>query len=276
MLFSTGIAQSADSTADAERRAKLNDITSRVRAGDYSALEEVSTVPTKFAVPYLMFWMQHSKSGNPQFDAAVQAIRNVPGYADWFRQEIEKSLALGVIPVNDYPILGAIGTLEMAAAVAPYLFDGRLFETEHENRPESPCGFAMMALTTMKLTDAPKEILPMSARLIAWQKWAIEKGFVPKEWSSKVGAPKWLIEMDPAWGTPTPTPSATATPQPAQSAIPSSQSAAANEAQQAAATSAMPESSPVVEKQKQWPKWAAAIIAIVGIPATIIYRKRQK
>ena len=57
------------------------------------------------------------------------------------------------------------------------------------------CGAAEMALEAMKFPDAPKLPIPTtsSEALIAWQKWAIAKGFVPKNWSSRVGAPAWLL-----------------------------------------------------------------------------------
>ena len=192
ILLSAELAQSADS--DTARRAKLDNITSRVRAGDASALKEVSTVPAEFAVPYLMFWIKNSSSGKPQYEEAMKALKNVSGVVDYLKQEIEDTLAKGLFPRYNFIALGEIGTPEVAVVVAPYLFDDRQFELGH--RRSVPAISAVVALKKMKFADAPQTETTNSRALIAWQKWAIAKGLVPKDWNSKVGAPKWMLEKE--------------------------------------------------------------------------------
>jgi hypothetical protein len=192
------IAQSTDTILRSEDE-KLDNITSRVRSGDYSALNEVSAFPAPIAVPYLEFWMRPLSTGQ-QRAAASEALGQVQGYADYIQQDMGKTTAEGVVPVSDFGLLEAIGTPEAAAVVAPYLFDFKtITPQEGDLMGDSNLFEALDTLTQMKLPGAPPPQSPQmshSAYLIEWQRWAISKGFVPKEWSSRVGAPAWLARMD--------------------------------------------------------------------------------
>jgi hypothetical protein len=214
----SGALVSAQTTSNLEKQAldaKLNNIGARVDAGDYSAFSEATKLPTATALRFLyILYDRRAKSDTRRDEAAIEAMRNVPGYADYLRQDMAKIVAQGGIPGADFKILETIDTPEAAAVAAPYLFDPRLITLNKGEPPDTIAGWAETILKRMNLPDAPKLGLqtPNSVVLVEWQKWAIAKGYVPKDWSSRVGAPAWLLKMD-AWRPPTPTPLPTRPPQ---------------------------------------------------------------
>jgi len=210
LLISTGLAQSTiPDSVSVNDRAKLNSISDHVDSGDYNALYEAAEMPASVAVPYLEFWTGLGRTPQ-QHEAAVEALRNVQGYADYLRSDMSGITASGYIPSKDFEILELIGTEPAAAVVAPYLFDfNTIVAPSGDLAGDSNLAEALYTLNRMKLSYAPSPV-PIglhsdSEELIAWQKWAIAKGFVPKEWTSRVGAPAWLLGME-AWKPPTPTP----------------------------------------------------------------------
>jgi len=216
-------------SASPSETATLNSISDRVHSGDYSALHEAAKMPASVSIPYLYMWAGHGND-SPQHEIADQALRQVQGAVDYLRQDMSSTFSQGLVPVNDFEILGMIGTPEAAAVVAPYLFDPRLIDVNKDGRPYDVCAFAEGALEKMGFPDAPKNGLltpdvSNSAVLIEWQKWAIAKGFAPKGFSARVGAPAWMLRWD-AMDRPVPTPVATKTPQSIQTTIPSSSIAA--------------------------------------------------
>jgi hypothetical protein len=213
LLIASGFSQTTGSVSEGDR-AKfdniLDDVTGRVRGGDYKALNETAAMPASIAVPYLQFWTA-PRNGPALSNAAGAALSNVQGYAEYFRQDMARIVAQGSIPGDDFIALGCIGTQEAAEVVAPYLFDTTLITLNPGEPPDTLAGWAETILEQMKLSDAPKLGVPTpsAVALVAWQKWAISKGFVPKDWTSRVGAPDWMRRMD-AWKPPQTPPAAVA------------------------------------------------------------------
>jgi len=180
--------------------AKMQKIGERVANGDYTAFSDATKLPTATAIQFLYILYNRSGKTDPTRDeAAIDALRSVPGYADYFQQNMATMTAHGEVPVSDFEILKLIGTPEAASVIAPYLFDFKTTSPpDRDLAGESNVGDALWALKQMNLPDAPKtpSEASNSVVLVAWQRWAIEKGFVPKEWSSRIGAPAWLLRMD--------------------------------------------------------------------------------
>lgn len=196
----------AYSTTPTEQ-SELSGITSRVYAGDYSALSEVAKMPASVAVPYLYWWTGRNPN-QQQREIIRNALRQVQGYANYLQQDMANASSEGVVPVYDFDILQDIGTPKAAAVVAPYLFDFKtITPPDRDLAGESNVGDAVWTLQQMKLPDAPNfsPQTPNSTVLVAWQRWAIAKGFVPESWISRVGAPIWLKELD-AYGESAPAP----------------------------------------------------------------------
>jgi len=196
----------------------LDSISQRVRSGDYKALFEAAKLPPEIAIPYISQWGTDGPGPRPPSDSVVRAaLIQVHGYADYIKADIAKAGAVappykGMVPWYDFETLSLISTPEAAAIVAPYLFDFQM-----RGEPPSPgsfcgtstldanCDGAVSSLELMNWGDAPAgEFSQMdnSAILIAWQKWAISKGYVPKDWSSRVQAPAWMLQMEAFGRTP--------------------------------------------------------------------------
>jgi hypothetical protein len=186
-------------SASPTQQTELDNITQRVYSGDYNALYDSAKMPAPIAVPYLYFWVRNG--GNPSVprDEVVSgALRKVQGYAAYLQQDIAKGIAAGGVASDDFEILGLIGTPDAAAVAAPYLFDSKVYIDNNGETWDNACGAAINALSSMNLPGAPKGTpltpgLRNSVLLVEWQKWAIAKGLVPKEWSSRVGAPAWML-----------------------------------------------------------------------------------
>jgi hypothetical protein len=197
---------------------KLASISQRIRAGDNNALFEAAKLPAEISIPYISRWAIGGPGAGPLSNQIVSvALRQVQGYADYLKEDMSVNTAQGSVPVDDFEILEVIGTPEAAAIAAPYLFD---FKT---NRPQegdlagdSNVGEALYTLDRMKLVGAPPpqpDEMSNAAYLVEWQKWAISKGYVPNGWASKIGAPKWMLQLDVAEGlTHTPVAAVTANP----------------------------------------------------------------
>jgi len=198
VLLASTTPASPDSTP-ANENARLSEITNRVFAGKYDALYEVTQMPPAIAIPYLYKWTRYRGGDKPEeYETANKALQMVDGWAGYLRADIAKILAQGGVPGRDFEIIEAIGTLEAAAVAAPYLFDSRRITMNEGEPPDSLVGWAATKLTRMKLPDAPKAspYIRSAVTLVEWQRWAIAKGLVPKEWSSRVGAPAWWLERD--------------------------------------------------------------------------------
>lgn len=278
LLTLAGLGQSTNSIT-ASDKAALDNITSRVRTGNYNALNEAATMPASIAVPYLQSWTA-PRNGPQLSKAAGEAISNVSGYADYFRQDMANIVAQGRIPGDDFIALASIGTPEAAAVAAPYLFDGRLISVNQGEPPDSIDGWAETILEQMRLPDAPKldPTTPSSAALIAWQKWAIAKSFVPQSWNSKVGAPAWMLRMD-AWKPPAPATLAAKSPQqltqtavPSPSITPSSSVPSNTPSQSPSAASSVIE---ITSSKSTLPIWGSVVLVLLVIGGVVmVLRKR--
>ncbi len=193
----SGVDRAFPEFASPAQKAILNSVSKRVYSGDVNAMREAAKLPPAVALPYLYVWTDSSNTSQGK-DAAVAALRDVQGYADYLKLDIAKGIAQGGVPGDDFEILGLIATPEAAAVAAPYLFDAKIYIEDNDGTWDNACGAAILALISMNLPGAPKGTSPVpgywnSAVLVEWQKWAIEKGYVPKDWISRVGAPAWLL-----------------------------------------------------------------------------------
>lgn len=220
-LFSVGFvaisflgqaAFSQSASLSGEEQSKLDGITQRVRSGDYKALFEASTFPPEIAVPYISSWGQNDLSPRPPKDAFIgAALKKAPGAIEYIKRDIAGSSPSsgGLVPWYAFDTLSLMSTPEAEAVIAPYLFDLEMRTPPGATDPkDSNCGTtltdancdgAVLSLERMNLWDAPYgEYSPTdnSVILIAWQRWAIAKGFVPKAWSAKVKAPDWMLNVE--------------------------------------------------------------------------------
>jgi hypothetical protein len=196
--------------------AELASITDRVNGGDASALLEANKLPPPAAVPYLVWWAKLNRTPQEK-EIAVGALGARQEDINYIQNELEAATAKGDMLVDDFEILGLIDTPQSAAVVAPYLFDFKTnLPQEGDLAGDSNVGEAVYTLARMKLAGAPPpqpDEMSNAAYLVEWQKWAISKGYVPSGWASKIGAPKWMLQLDVAEGlTHTPVAAVTANP----------------------------------------------------------------
>ena len=174
-------------------------------------------------------------------------------------------------------IIAAIGTPEAAAVVAPYLFDFTTIPDDGDMLASMTAISATLALGRMNLPGAPRPRKPDSYKtedIIAWQQWAVTKGWVPKEWSAKVGAGetiRQLLQIErSALTQPNSASPAVITPPPVTSEAPPSVAPAlpANPAAPTLKPSMEPKKAPI------WP-WAAGLVALGVILALIAKNRRS-
>jgi len=208
------VERSFPSSATASEKAILDNITDQVNSGNINALYDTAQVRTPVAIQYLYLWIGFGRTPQQERTAAA-AMAQLSGYADYLQQDIADASSQGEVSGIDFEILGMIGTTAAAKVAAPYLFDQRTisYGTPSGLKPgETPvdipqvdnfCGAAKLALEQMNLPGSPKITPDMSnsAEVVAWQKWVIAQGLVPKEWESRVGAPEWLLRLDAAEAT---------------------------------------------------------------------------
>lgn len=195
LYFSVRTVQEAKSrdTPTAEQQATLNNLSRRVEAGDYAALEETAKLPAAVAIRYLMMWLRWDYN-LARTDALKSAFRAIPGYADYLAKALADETADNPNAERAFEALELIATPEAAAVVAPYLFDHKKrVGGGNSSRDEWNIENAAFTLSAMGLPDGPTHrpalIDPSSDLIVAWQLWALQKGYVPKEWSNQLGVP---------------------------------------------------------------------------------------
>ena len=198
LISAACLAQPPQATSENDpNREKAGQLYRRVyRDRDYSAFLEAGQLPANISIPFLF---QAAEAG-PDPEAkhkAMEALKNLHGFKEDFQRTIATMADKEQDPGQEFQMLTAIGTLEAAEVIAPYLFDFR--GVFYENIPVSIYNFnAAWALGRMRFGDAPTPKRPEKYGpddRIAWQKWAIAHGMVPKEWDSRVGVPEWQYKM---------------------------------------------------------------------------------
>lgn len=199
-LLFLGSALSAEVGAKESResqQARLQEIGERALDGnDPQALAEAATLPRDIAIPFLSryLWSYEDQKG-AYFDAARRAMMNIPGYEKYFADKLAAASRRGGVDNETFDLLSLIGTPEAAAVVAPYLFDFSMTPGDGHIRAEVNAASAAWALGKMNLGDAPaRPGFHGSAGMIAWQKWAIGKGLVPR--TRKAEVPVWLVAIE--------------------------------------------------------------------------------
>lgn len=271
-------------TASRNQKVVLNRISDSVNSGDYAALYEAAKMPAPVAIPYLYMWTRAGSVPNTQKDSAIcSALGLVQAYSGYLQQDIANIFAQGSIPVNDFEILGLIKTPEAAKVAAPYLFDPRSIDLNKDGRPYDICGLAELALSKMTFSDAPKDgpLTPYVSRstvLVEWQKWAIAKGFVPKDWSSRIGAPMWMLRLD-VMDKPTTPPIAAKLPQrPSRATAPLPFVASISPVSSKTplrSPSATPSVSEITSSKSTLSIWGGVVLVLIVIGGVVIVSRRR-
>ena len=268
--------RAADQPASQAYQAELTNISQRVRSGDYQALFDAAKLPASVAVPYISGWAGWGPGPRPPTDQSARAaLQEVAGYADFLREDIAKASAEGRVPGYDFNTLEEIDTPEAAQVVAPYLFDVKTVTPPNGDlQGDSNVGAALLTLQRMNIPNAPKisSEASNSAVLIAWQRWAIANGLVSKGWSSRVGAPSWLLALDAAGST------APSRPKPSPMQIKNSPSPSSSPSPFTAAT-ANPSNTPPSVLETTSPKNTLTVVSIgvvvlLAIVGVFMWKKR--
>ena len=212
----------------------------------------------------------------PADQSARAALQQVAGYEDFLREDIAKASAEGRVPGYDFNTLEEIATPEAAQVVAPYLFDFKTVTPPNGDlEGDSNVGAALLALQRMNIPSAPKisSEASNSAVLIAWQRWAIANGLVPKGWSSRVGAPSWLLALDAAGSA------APSRPKPSPTQIKYSPTPTASESPLTAAT-ANPTNTPPSALETTSTKnllfiWGSVVLVLLVIAAVVVVLRKR-
>ena len=203
MLFSVAsYAQPREATSETDpNREKAGQLYRRIyRDRDYAAFSEIGKLPASISIPLL--WQAYEAGPDPVAkQRALEVLKNLHGFKEDFQKTIAAITNSGKDPGRQFQMLTTIGSLEAAEVIAPYLFDFR--GISYDKALVSVYNFnAALALAHMRFRDAPTSNRPEKygpADHIAWQKWAIAHGMVPKEWDSRVGVPEWQHKMAAAY-----------------------------------------------------------------------------
>jgi hypothetical protein len=189
-----------DCVASTDYRTTLAGVTAEVEAGNYDALSEASKLPADVAVPYLELWTRLKNCFDTKAnEAAANALRNTNGAVQYITRDLAARTAQNNVALYDFVLLEIIRTQEAAAAVAPYLFDFKTSRPPNGDLPgDDNWAEAYNTLNRMNLPDTPSSNPPArdSLLFVEWQKWAVAKGYVPKDWSSRVGAPQVFLALE--------------------------------------------------------------------------------
>jgi hypothetical protein len=190
------LGQSLGDPVDGTFRAKKIELHHRIEAGDYTALADAASMPAGVSIPYL--WWYADQASHPAREPARAALKNVRGYEGYFVTKLGAASASGGVDEQSFEILSVIGTHEAAAVVAPYLFDFTTTDAGSDTLSSIAAVSAAISLGGMKLPGAAvqgDQKFCNADDVVAWQKWAVAQGMVPKEWSSRVGNDKVLRQL---------------------------------------------------------------------------------
>ena len=257
--------------------AELRVISKRIDNGNYDAFFDAAKLPHSVAIPFLFEWASFPGDDRKKGEAAVRALKKVQGYAETYRKDLAEATRLGGVNDEAFEILSMIGTDEAAAVVAPYLFDFTMVQPRGDLKGSISAYSASVALVRMKIAGAPAgdgDGLHDFNDIVSWQKWAIARSFVPKDWNSRVGLPDNIRKLNDMMHSVAPQPAAAPT-DPVTPAI--SESANTTHPSESAIPPAQAQPHPSAlspeRKSSVWP-WVVGILALAVI-AILIGRRRK-
>lgn len=260
-----GLGESGGSKSDI-----VANINARVLRGENAALDEAAKLPANVGIPLLHEYISanREKKGG-RFTAARNALLRITHYEKYYIDRIAVAAGNESVDVEAFETLAAIDTPEAAAVVAPYLFNFGGTSSKGDIGAEINAISAMASLDAMTIPDAPTHKQPEGFKIpdfLAWQKWAINKGFVPA--STKTYTPQWLVDLvGPEPHSPRVEPPATAGTSSQSPALPT-----VGQMSSLAPTTVESPVSVVERKMAIWP-WVAGILVAVVIVA--LTRKRR-
>lgn len=179
--------------------AKWNELDRRINQQDYAAFTEAINLPGSMAARFLWIYA-HSDGWDPQARIkSLEAIKRTHGFKEYYQQQLAEMADKNEYPLSVQEVLIAIGNEEAASVMAPNLFEGGTLTQDGKVIGRLNQNTAWV-LGEMNFPDAPTSENPNKYgpdEHIAWQKWAISHGMVPKEWESRVGVPEWQYRIDP-------------------------------------------------------------------------------
>lgn len=206
LLLSSAITN-AQLESSEESKAKLRDIGQRaINGNEPKVLAEAAALPPNEAIPFLDQYMwAYREKRNAYYETARKAIIGIPNYEEYYSDKLRRALENGGVDERTFESLVALNTEKAASIAAPYLFEFNIHEGSGDMLDHVNALSAALALGNMTvISDAPVRKQPgtyKAAEVMAWQKWAIDKGLVPR--SKKAEVPQWLIEIE-AVATPEP------------------------------------------------------------------------
>lgn len=182
-----------------EGQKKFDSYSARIVRGDETVFAEISEFPPEVVVPYLASKINLNDPSSERYRIVGQALRGVRGIDLYLKSRLETATAAGRVDVEAFGLLAAMGGEKAAEIVAPYLFDFTATPMHGDQLSEVNFEAATFALSRMQLPDMPTKRAPVlysTEDFVAWQKWAVDRGFVPKTWRSRVGSEEMKQKLE--------------------------------------------------------------------------------
>ncbi len=171
-------------------RVRAAHILEKAADGDWRAsLREIAKLSPTVSVPILAAAAEDRGAQDGVRAYVVEILRGDAKILIFLKDDLELATKEGNVNRADFSALGLIATPAAAEIASKYLFDSTKVVLGDDIGSLENRYAAVFALKMMQLSDAPKSNSSVGVNdldLEDWQKWSIDKGFVPKEWRLKV------------------------------------------------------------------------------------------